>query len=179
MCLIHFFHKIKKPILEWLKDKKLFIGDKIIFKSNLSKQFKHDKKISESKRRDAKNSVIGYTMHVLYELEKLYFQIKAKGKNINKKYINLIIYYKPLQTKVKNVKKQHFKHNELLNCVLSAIAKQKKRLGKTTIERLNKQYFNSGITFEDIPKICNRVCCNLKLYNGLGNLIYSYQCTHN
>ena len=86
------------------------------------------------------------------------------------------MYYKPLQTKVQNVKKQHFKHNELLNCVLSAIAKQKKRIGATTLERLNKQYFNSGITFEDIPTICNRVCCNLKLYNGLGNLIYSYQC---
>ena len=134
-----FISKIKNPILEWLKGKDLFIGDKIIYRSNLSKKFKNDKKIAVPKKKDAKDSVIGYTMHVLYELETLYYKLLAEGKKINKKLINLIIYYEPLQTEVQNVKKQHFKHNELLNCVLSAIAKQKKEL----VQQLLKDSINN------------------------------------
>lgn len=74
----------------------------------------------------------------------------------------------------------NFKHG-MYNCVMSVIKQEfdkqqinSKYYNKNEIEKLNEQYLENGVSFNDIKTICNTLKINIRIYNKLNKQIFEH-----
>lgn len=71
------------------------------------------------------------------------------------------------------------KESEVFNCFLTQMkAWAVMNDDRSTFEKvniLNKKYFDSGVKFSDIPDICNKVHCNVEIYNKLDDKLFEHK----
>lgn len=71
------------------------------------------------------------------------------------------------------------KEGEIVNCFMKQLRawfmlrKNNKMVNK--VDDLNKRFFESGVTFDDIPTICKIIQCNVEIYNKLNDKVYEHQ----
>lgn len=72
----------------------------------------------------------------------------------------------------------HFLKDGDYNCVLKLMKEHAEELNNETnlkkIEKLNSQFFENGVRFEDIEYIAKQLKCNVEIYNKIGDMVYSY-----
>jgi hypothetical protein len=81
---------------------------------------------------------------------------------------------------IANIKPMSYIHSlkdgEVFNCFLkqmkawSVLNEDKKTFDK--INTLNKQYFDNGVKFDDIQGICDKIHCNVEVYNKLNDKLF-------
>lgn len=92
--------------------------------------------------------------------------------------ISVEFYLVPIQQGQKYY--HNFKHG-MYNCVMSVIKQEfdkqqinSKYYNKNEIEKLNEQYLENGVNFDDIKTICNTLKINIKIYNKLNKQIFEH-----
>lgn len=92
--------------------------------------------------------------------------------------ISVEFYLVPIQQGQKYY--HNFKHG-MYNCVMSVIKQEfdkqqinSKYYNKNEIEKLNEQYLENGVSFDDIKIICNNLKINIKIYNKLNKQIFEH-----
>ena len=88
-----------------------------------------------------------------------------------------------LKEEIKNILKKYRELNEQYkdNGLKTIVKKQKtdinlkyKILYKNEIEKLNEQYLENGVSFDDVKTICNTLKINIKIYNKLNKQIFEH-----
>jgi hypothetical protein len=92
--------------------------------------------------------------------------------------ISVEFYLVPIQQGQKYY--HNFKHG-LYNCVMSVIKQEfdkqqinSKYYNKNEIDKLNDQYYENGVNFDDIKTICNTLKINIRIYNKLNKQIFEH-----